>query len=205
MRGGAAGALVLLAAAIASGEDERLASAISGALDAGAPPRAVEELLLQSVLTVGWPRALVAAELWRAAAGPYSDSSPADEGDPSQWPRRGETTFGIIYGQSSGKLRARIRALHPALESWLINEAYGRTLSRPGLDLKSREMCTIAQTVVLETPRQLHSHLLGATRAGATAAEIDDLLRLLDPVLTDRQRTMAASTWTDVRTALVTR
>jgi 4-carboxymuconolactone decarboxylase len=53
---------------------------------------------------------------------------------------------------------------------------YGKTLSRPGLDLMRRELCSVALIVGQRAPRQLLSHLRGALNAGATPAQLDDLL-----------------------------
>ncbi|MGH7584042.1 MAG: carboxymuconolactone decarboxylase family protein [Gemmatimonadales bacterium] len=196
-------ALVRLAAAIADGDGDRLSAAMRGATDAGVAALAVDELLLQSVLTVGWPRALVAAEAWRAVAGPAQAGTVAPESD-HDIQRRGEATCRIIYGPSYDKLRGNVRALHPDFDHWLITDAYGRILSRPGLELKLRELCTIAQTGVLDTPRQLHSHLLGALRAGASVDEIDATLDAIEPVLGAARHAAAAAVWTAVRPAVST-
>ena len=196
-------AIVALAAAIADGDPHQLDARVKAALAAGTPPLAIDELVLQSVLTVGWPRALVAAGAWRAAVG-----APAEHGDDDvdydahvEWTRRGEATCATIYGDHYARLRANVRALHPALEAWMVTEGYGRTLSRPGLDLRLRELCTVAQTAVLQTPRQLHSHLLGALRSGATFAEIEETLDLADAMLPQAQRDQVAVLWREVRAA----
>jgi 4-carboxymuconolactone decarboxylase len=195
--------IITLAAAIADGDPHQLDARVKEAIAAGTPPLAVDELLLQSVLTVGWPRALVAAGAWRAAIGKPAENG-ADDLDyaaHADWTRRGERTCAAIYGDHYASLRANVRALHPALETWMVTEGYGRTLSRPGLDLKTRELCTVAQTAVLGTPRQLHSHLLGALRAGATFEEVEATLDVTDPMLRQVQRDQVAVLWQRVRTA----
>lgn len=171
-------ALVGLAAAIAQGEEPEVRDRVADAVAAGVVPAWGDELLLQSVLMVGWPRSLVAAALWRNAVG-----RPAASGDDDlayaehpAWTRRGEETCRVVYGDNYAKLRQNVRSLHPALDAWMVTDGYGRTMSRPGLDLLRRELCVIAQTAVLNTPRQLHSHLRGALNAGATLAMIDATL-----------------------------
>jgi len=196
-------ALVRLAEAIAGGERDALAATARAAADAGVARSAVDELLLQSVLTVGWPRALVAAEAWRNVAGPASAGPRPPEPD-TEVRRRGEATCRIIYGSSYDKLRDNVRALHPEFDDWLITEAYGRILSRPGLELKLRELCTIAQTAALDTPRQLHSHLLGALRSGASAGEIDATLDAIAPLLGSARHAAAAAVWAAVRAGIST-
>lgn len=171
-------ALVALAAAIAQGEEPEVRDRVADAVAASVPPAWGDELLLQSVLMVGWPRTLVAAALWRKAIGVPASGDGADlgyEGHP-EWARRGEETCRTVYGDNYAKLRQNVRALHPALDAWMLTEGYGRTMSRPGLDLLRRELCVIAQTAVLNTPRQLHSHLRGALNAGASVAMVNATL-----------------------------
>lgn len=171
-------ALVALAAAIAQGEEPEVRDRVADAVAAGVAPGWGDELLLQSVLMVGWPRTLVAAALWRKAVGaaPSGDAAELDYADHAEWTRRGEETCHTVYGGNYAKLRQNVRALHPALDAWMLTEGYGRTMSRPGLDLLRRELCVIAQTAVLNTPRQLHSHLRGALNAGASFPMVDAAL-----------------------------
>ena len=155
--------LVRFAAAIAQGYEPELRERVGPLRSSQVPVQWVEELLLQSVLMTGYPRALVAFNIWRKFSG-----VPAPAGDEGvdyalvgEWTRRGEEVCGTVYGENYRKLRDSVRTLHPAVDSWMITEGYGRTLGRSGLDLLRRELCIVAQTAVLETPRQLHSHLRG--------------------------------------------
>lgn len=175
---GATRSLVALAAAIAQGEEPEVRDRVADAVAAGVAPGWGDELLLQSVLMVGWPRTLVAAALWRKAIGapPTGDDTDLHYADHPEWTRRGEETCRRVYGDNYAKLRQNVRTLHPALDAWMLTEGYGRTMSRPGLDLMRRELCVIAQTAVLNTPRQLHSHLRGALNAGASFAVVDAAL-----------------------------
>jgi alkylhydroperoxidase/carboxymuconolactone decarboxylase family protein YurZ len=195
--------LVTLAAQIAEGDPEEIRKGVAEAIAVGVLPLAVDELVLQSVLTVGWPRALVAAGIWRAAAGAPSPlgEDGLDYARHEEWTRRGELTCRTIYGDHYTRLRANVQALHPALEAWMVTEGYGRTLARPGLALKLRELCTVAQTAVLRTPRQLHSHLLGALRSGASIDEVDATLRVVHPLLPRAAWREARTLWQRIRDA----
>lgn len=171
-------ALVRFAAAIAGGREPRVAAAAQVAYEAGVPVLWGDELVLQSVLMVGYPRALSAAVQWRLATG--QPASGHEDGTDltqiGQWLARGEATCRTIYGANYEKLRNNVASLHPALDAWMVSEGYGRTLSRPGLDLMRREFCVIAQVTVLEAEPQLHSHLRGARNAGADRAAIAAVL-----------------------------
>ena len=193
--------LVRFAAAIAQGYEPELRERVGPLRASQVPPQWVEELLLQSVLMVGYPRALIGFAVWRKFSG-----LPAPEQDPDQdygrapdWTRRGEELCAVVYGENYSKLRESVRVLHPAVDAWMITEGYGRTLARPGLDLKQRELCTVAQTAVLEAPRQLHSHLRGSLNAGATFSQIGAVLSIVNPLLSFDQWKKVKELWRTVR------
>jgi 4-carboxymuconolactone decarboxylase len=148
-------------------------------------PVAVEEIILQSYLFAGFPRALNAARAWRAASGlpaPAADAE-ASVDDLALWRARGEETCAIIYGDSYEKLRRNIRELHPALDEWMIVDGYGKVLSRPGVDLRTRELCIVAACAVSGQQRQLHSHLHGAMNAGSPAGELAAVIDALTDLI----------------------
>jgi 4-carboxymuconolactone decarboxylase len=188
--------LVRIAGGIAGLPEGQVRSLMSDALDE-ADPFAIEEIILQSYLFAGFPRTLNAMRTWRsvserpapAAAFPTaagSDAVDAADGfadDPDLWRRRGEETCAIVYGESYEKLRDNIRHLHPALDDWMIVDGYGKVLSRPGVDLKTRELCVVAACAVSGQQRQLHSHLRGALNAGASPGEIGAVLDVLGDLI----------------------
>jgi 4-carboxymuconolactone decarboxylase len=198
--------LVRVAGAIAGLPEGQVRSLMSDALDE-TDHVAIEEVILQSYLFAGFPRTLNAMRMWRAvsertapvpnAAGAgdagasaiaesdeaLDDAADGFAGDLDTWRRRGEVTCAIVYGDSYEKLRKNIRDLHPALDDWMIVDGYGKVLSRPGLDLKTRELCVVAACAVSGQQRQLHSHLHGALNAGATAGEVGAVLDALGDLL----------------------
>jgi 4-carboxymuconolactone decarboxylase len=194
-------ALVRFAAAAAQGEEPELRERTQDLRAEQVPVAWVEELLLQSVLMIGYPRALVAIGIWRKLsrlAAPAADAD-TDYSRAPEWVRRGEETCRTVYGDNYRKLRENVLGLHPALDAWMITEGYGRTLSRPGLDLRRRELCIVAQTAVMDTPRQLHSHLRGALNAGASEAQIDGTLAAVNPLLAFDHWKRVKELWRAVR------
>jgi 4-carboxymuconolactone decarboxylase len=128
---------------------------------------------------------LNAARIWRAVSGiaaPVADSD-AELRNDSDWVERGEETCSVVYGESYEMLRENIRALHPALDSWMITDGYGKVLSRPALDLRSRELCIVAACAASGQQRQLHSHLHGALNAGASVSEVESVLESLSDLI----------------------
>src|SRR5207244_536051 len=196
-------ALVRVAAAVAMGDGPELETRLRAARNAGVPGLWVEELLLQSMLVVGYPLALVAFGVWRAVAGaPPAEghgAEPLEHENWEAWAARGAAVCRQVYGRAYHKLLVNLRALHPALEDLVLVDAYGKVIGRPGLDLKRRELATVAAIAVLGAAQQLHSHLRGALNTGASAEEVEAVLELVAPDLDPELRGRAWEQWADVR------
>jgi 4-carboxymuconolactone decarboxylase len=189
--------LVRIAGAIAGSPEGQVRTIMSDAIDE-VDPAAVEEIILQSYLFAGFPRALNAARAWRSVSGlPAPEEDEASHYYPKSrtgqrrvsvdrlalWKERGEETCAIVYGDSYEKLRQNIRDLHPALDEWMIVDGYGKVLARAGVDLRTRELCVVAACAVSAQQRQLHSHLHGALNAGASANELAAVLDALTDLI----------------------
>lgn len=168
--------LVELSAALSARNEGAVDEALRAALEGGLDPVSVEEAILQSYLFLGYPAALNGFGRWRILSG----LAPAGgtEDDPEDWERRGEVVCGMVYGHRYASLRENIRALHPDMERWMVQEGYGKVLGRPGLPLLVREYCIVAILAVQGVPRQLHSHLRGALHAGGTGEALESVLRI---------------------------
>ena len=185
----ATSALVALATAIALGDETLVEQHCRTCMAEGAPETWIDELLLQSTLMVGWPRALIASAICRRVLGPaHSLEDGADYRRIPEWQERGEAVCRTIYGDNYQRLRSNIQELHPALDAWMVTEGYGRTLGRPGLDLARRELTIVAQVAVQGAERQLHAHLRGALHAGTAPAALDSALAVVRPSLDPRAR-----------------
>ena len=166
--------LVRLSAAISGADEPTTRRVIDEVMAGGVSPEMVDEVILQSYLFAGFPRTLNAARMWRSVSGipaPPADDS-ASARNAVTWERQGEATCEIVYGESYEMLRRNVRDLHPALDTWMITDGYGKVLSRSGLDLKRRELCIVAACAAAAQQRQLHSHLHGALNSGATPDEV---------------------------------
>ena len=199
-------ALVRVAAAVARGKAPELEMRFAAARDVRVPGLWIEELLLQSMLVVGYPLALVAFGTWRGLGGPIVGDGAGGAGaedlahaDWEAWAARGAVVCREVYGRAYHKLLVNLRALHPALEHLVLVDAYGKVIGRPGLDLKRRELCTVATTAVLGTAEQLHSHLRGALNTGASPEEINAVLALIEEDLDAEQRRLVDKQWLDVK------
>jgi len=175
-------ALVRVAAAVARGNGPELEARFAAARDARVPGLWIA---------------------WRGVGGPAPIEGDGAEDlahtDWESWAARGAAVCREVYGRAYHKLLVNLRALHPALEDLVLVDAYGKVIARPGLDLKRRELCTVATTAVLGTAEQLHSHLRGALNTGASGAEIEAVLSLIEGDLDDEQRRLADQQWLDVK------
>jgi alkylhydroperoxidase/carboxymuconolactone decarboxylase family protein YurZ len=71
------------------------------------------------------------------------------------------------------------RDVAPDLVRFAIEFAFGEVLSRPGLDLRTRELCTVAALCGLgHAEPQLKWHIEAALHVGATKGEIEQLKRI---------------------------
>lgn len=181
-------ALIRLAAVIAGADEVTVRDAFARSASL-IPSDWVEELVIQSYLFSGFPRALNAAREWRRVA--PKPAPLTDEGDDVthvvEWRQRGEETCAAVYGPMYEKLRVNVRQLHPALDAAMVIEGYGKILSRPGLDLPRRELCIVAACAMTAQDRQLHSHLHGALNVGVAPGVLASALDALLPQLGDER------------------
>jgi 4-carboxymuconolactone decarboxylase len=194
-------ALVRLSARIAGGSEVDVRDGLRETTSAATPEVWVEELVLQSYLFCGFPRALNAAREWRRVVQGRGTGRGAGDwgGEYEAFFAEGEATCARVYGKFYDKLRQNIVALHPELDTWMIVEGYGKVLSRPGLDLGRRELCIVAACVASGQDRQLHSHLHGSRNVGVPddviGAALDALEGTVNPVFLER----GAALWAKVR------
>lgn len=75
------------------------------------------------------------------------------------------------------KLKEKLADIAPDLARFVAEFAYGDVYSRPGLDVKSREIATVAALTVLGyAPLELKSHIEGALNSGCTREEIVEVI-----------------------------
>ena len=191
--------LVRVAAIVASGAEVEVREALAEA-EQSVPHAWIEELLLQTYLFAGFPRALNAFREWRRRV-PVPPAAEAPDLDVAGWEARGRETCRAVYGAMYDKLRLNIDALHPALDSWMIVEGYGKVLSRPALDLSRRELCIVAACAASRQERQLHSHLHGALHAGASESAITDTLGAVASLVSPDEAAKHRMLWARVQGA----
>lgn len=82
-----------------------------------------------------------------------------------------------IHGDRGANLMASLQDIAPDLGRYVAEFAFGDIHCRPELDLKSREIATVAALTAMGTAGpQLRAHILAALNAGCTEQEIIEIL-----------------------------
>lgn len=192
--------LVRVAAVLAGSTEEQVRSELHRA-STTTPHKWIEELLLQTYLFAGFPRALNGTREWRRIVGKAGDGC-SEAARSVDVKTRGEYTCARVYGEMYERLRENIRDLHPLLDEWMIVEGYGKVLSRPELDLGRRELCIVAACAATGQDRQLQSHLHGARNVGVPERVVTESLLSLDTLIPEALLSRATRLWDRIRNDL---
>ena len=135
----------------------------------------LEEALLMCALVCGFPRAITAwghvDAAWPAAATPAGGGLPEAEQAPA-----GDALFASIYGDNEHQVRAMLRGHHQELHDFVLEAAYARILTRPGLPPLTRELVAVGILAAEDQERQFRGHARGARNHGATAQQLEEVL-----------------------------
>ena len=91
---------------------------------------------------------------------------------------RGRKLLADLAPNMETVLAERYDALVPGMSESLVEWAYGRQYSRPGLDMRTRMLATVAALTALggQTRPQLKVNIASAVKSGATREEIGEVI-----------------------------
>src|SRR6476646_7891628 len=90
---------------------------------------------------------------------------------------RGIAALESITGGTGGAVVEGLKDIAPDLAEWIISFSDGEVLSRPGLDLRSRQFATVAALTAMGTAiPQLRVHLHGALNVGCEPSELVEVI-----------------------------
>ena len=90
---------------------------------------------------------------------------------------RGLAKMREMFGTGIDSALTSLAATSPDLVRCLVEFPFGDIYPRPGLDLKTREMLTVAALTVLGYPQaELKDHIRGALKVGCTQDEILEII-----------------------------
>lgn len=167
--------MVLSLVAVWRGDWELLTRCCKHAQAIGQPRQDFEELLLQAVLFAGFPRVVTGFETlgdaWPARTPPVGGALPA-----AAQHAAGQALFAAIYGRNELAVHAMLRSFHAEFHDFVLEVAYGRILSRPGLSPRVRELLAAGVLAAQNQLPQFVGHARGAMHFGATKVELHEVL-----------------------------
>lgn len=92
------------------------------------------------------------------------------------WMAKGIAVAGQLWGERAGGQELPAQKLAPEFFGFVTQAVFGMIWSRPGLDLRSRSLCTVAQLAALGRHDELKAHLAGALRLGISRQELIEVL-----------------------------
>ncbi|GAB0106367.1 carboxymuconolactone decarboxylase family protein [Nocardia sp. JMUB6875] len=152
---------------------------IGGALNVGVTPAEVVETIVHIGVYAGFPAALNAlAEARKVfaerpeAGNPVTASQIRPDETTQQRYERGLAKLAEVDGDAADHIFETLGATAPDLARYLVEFAFADVYSRPGLDLKTRELATVAACTAMGTAApQLRVHLHGLFNVGGTVEE----------------------------------
>jgi len=90
--------------------------------------------------------------------------------------KKGLKIFEKVYREKAASTLNKIKSYDKELADVLIDTAYGRILSRPALDLKTKELCIVSMLIPLGKTLALKRHINGALNAGVKPEHLREVL-----------------------------
>lgn len=89
---------------------------------------------------------------------------------------QGIERFKEIKGTGADKSIERLKSLHPDLEKLIMEFAFNDIYGRPELNMRSREIATVAALAAMSHTAQLKVHIQSALNVGVTKVEIVEII-----------------------------
>jgi 4-carboxymuconolactone decarboxylase len=178
--------IVTIAAFTASGDLQKLKTALNEGLDAGLTVNEIKEVLVQMYAYAGFPRSLngistfmevmeergkkgIKDETGKEASPLPANKSSIDLGTENQTRLAGKPVTGPIY------------TFAPAIDQFLKGHLFGDIFGRNNLDFQSREIATISALANMKgVDPQLQGHLNIGLNVGLTEPQMRSLISVLE-------------------------
>ena len=152
---------------------------IDGALNVGWKPALVVEAILLCSVYAGFPAALngvfAAKEVFERRG--MTPDVAASAGDSDRY-SRGWKALEQVSNASGADVVSSLEQIAPDLGRFVVEFSYGDIISRPGLDFRTKELCTVAMLTALATAApQLKVHIRAALNVGASRDEIVEVIQ----------------------------
>lgn len=158
----------------------QLTTHIRASLNVGVSPNEIVETILQMALYPGFPASLnaldAAQEVFEEEGVNYDP--PSIEATRNRY-QEGSELIGQVYGDpdTAENLVENLGDIAPDMARFILEFPYGDVYSRPGLDMQSREIATIAALTAMGTAApQLKTHIRASLSVGLTEEQITECL-----------------------------
>ncbi len=152
---------------------------IMGAIRLGCSTGEVIEALIHMAVYAGFPAALNGVFTAQAAFEALQLSTPANPAMATDTARydAGWAALRHIDGEAGFRVVDRLKTIAPDLAHFVVAFAFGDIYTRPGLDLLSREIVTVAALAAMGTATaQLKVHIHGLLNVGGTQEQLTETL-----------------------------
>ena len=153
---------------------------VHSALNMGMGPEEIQEVPIHCSLYAGFPSAVNSLELVHEVfneRGVEVPQTEVPEVSLEEMERRGRELRGQLLGtQDQGGYANALVDLAPDLRVLTLQYGFGEIFFRPGLDLKSRVVCSTASLTALRADAQLRNFLMAGQRVGFSKEEMVEVL-----------------------------
>lgn len=180
--------IVPIAAFTASGELDKLKTALNEGLDAGLTVNEIKEVLIQMYAYAGFPRSLNGIHAFMAVLEERKAKGIQDEVGREPTPLPPDTdkdAYGAkvraeLAGQKEIPPPSGYQLFAPGIDTFLKEHLFADIFARDVLDYRSRELATVAALANMTgTEGQLRFHFGAAMSTGLTEAQMKDFIAVL--------------------------
>lgn len=142
----------------------------------------LREVMILSAMPAGWPASVDAIRLlsqWYQERNMPLAPGGEFRGDyfKANWYKKGYDKGVQLFGAQEWQRHLDGMALLDAdLADFAVTHLYGKLLTRPILDDRTKELCLVAGFAALKSKDLLRLHIIGALNSGATADELEEIL-----------------------------
>jgi 4-carboxymuconolactone decarboxylase len=159
----------------------QLKTHIRASLNVGLKKEEIMECLIQMSLYAGFPASLnaiqAAKEVFQEGGAKFQPKM--SKSDQSTRYERGSVLIGEVYGNPNAaeNLEKGLADIAPDMARFIMEFPYGDVYSRPGLDMKSRELATVAALTAMGNAKpQLKTHIRASLNVGLTEVAIKECI-----------------------------
>jgi 4-carboxymuconolactone decarboxylase len=180
--------IIPIAAFTASGDLEKLRTALHAGLEAGLTVNEIKEILVQMYAYAGFPRSLNGIHTFMAVMDERHAKGIKDEMGKDASPLPADMNKDAYGAQVRARLAGQdvipppsgYQLFTPVIDTFLKEHLFADIFARDNLDYQSRELATIAALASMPgTAGQLQFHLGAAMHTGLTAAQMQEFIAVL--------------------------